>query len=180
MTGLLQQRRYYWVNSKESQAHQSFCEYFSEVLTKKIITAASPLVFLCIGTPLIAGDTLGPQTGSRLVKKGIPNVFGTMENPVHAENIEFYRKVIKAVYHRPAIIAIDAAIGSKSQEGFITLRNGALKPGSGLGKRIPPIGNIEITGIFENIEKDASWHLSKNLSRIISDGIEDFIMNSLF
>lgn len=99
---------------------------------------------------------------------------------VHAENIEFYRKVIKAVYHRPAIIAIDAAIGSKSQEGFITLRNGALKPGSGLGKRIPPIGNIEITGIFENIEKDASWHLSKNLSRIISDGIEDFIMNSLF
>ena len=107
-------------------------------------------------------------------------MFGTMENPVHAENIEFYRKVIKAVYHRPAIIAIDAAIGSKSQEGFITLRNGALKPGSGLGKRIPPIGNIEITGIFENIEKDASWHLSKNLSRIISDGIEDFIMNSLF
>ena len=75
MTGLLQQRRYYWVNSKESQAHQSFCEYFSEVLTKKIITAASPLVFLCIGTPLIAGDTLGPQTGSRLVKKETGNTF---------------------------------------------------------------------------------------------------------
>lgn len=192
MSVLLRNQHYYWIDSAAVSAMESFCKNFRHVLGSKIDmrrphfpytapqTSKSPLVFLCIGTPLIAGDSLGPRTGSALIRRGIPNVYGTLDAPVHAENIELYRKLIKRVYHKPTIIAIDAAIGSPEQEGFITVRKGALKPGSGLGKKIAPIGDVEITGIFENIEKKSCNYLAGFLSRIISDGIAHFILNSLF
>lgn len=192
MSVLLKKHHYYWIDSAAVSATENFCKNFRHVLGSKKYTLRpflhdtspaphrGPLVFVCVGTPLIAGDSLGPLTGSSLINCGIPNVYGTLTAPVHAENIELYRKLIKRIYHKPTIIAIDAAIGSPEQEGFITVRKGALKPGSGLGKKIAPIGDIEITGIFENIEKKSCTHLAGFLSRIISGGIEHFILNSLF
>lgn len=181
MSVLKKQNNYCFIDSKGQCAADHFCRYLKEIIFHSQKSrffhrrSKNPLVFLCVGTPLIAGDSFGPRTGTALTKRGIPNVYGTLASPVHAQNIEFYRKMIRRKYHRPTIIAIDAAIGTKAQEGLITVRRGALRPGSGLGKNIPPIGNIEITGIFENIEKNSCTHLAGTLSSVIADGIAYFL-----
>lgn len=178
MSVLLKKNAYYWIDSAAHCAAESFCSNFKAALF--YCRRERPLVFLCIGTPLLAGDSLGPMIGTALCQNGVPNVYGTLSKPVHAENIEVYRQMIKKRYRHPTIIAIDAAIGTKNQEGLITVRKGALRPGSGLGKKISPIGNVEITGIFEDIEKKSCARLAEFLSRIIADGIIAFLSNSSF
>ena len=50
-------------------------------------------------------------------------------------------------YEDPYVIAIDASLGTKEHIGYVTLRQGPLKPGQGLAKNLPEIGDISITGI---------------------------------
>lgn len=45
------------------------------------------------------------------------------------------------------MIAIDASLGTKSHVGFLTVSKGALEPGLGVHKSLPPVGDISITGI---------------------------------
>lgn len=129
------------------------------------------LVFLCVGTPLLCGDSLGPYVGSSLINLGIDNVYGSLDAPVHAENIELYRNVIQKSYSRPTIVAIDAALGTNAQTGFITVRRGPLQPGQAVGKDIAPIGHIEVTGIFDSISEKHTQSLTFFMSKIITQGI---------
>lgn len=163
----LHTRKYLWIDSLCPDASDIFSTYFQNILAAGIHTP----VFLCIGTPLLYGDCLGPYIGTALKNLGFDHVYGTMENPVHAENIDYYRNIIARRYHKPTIIAIDAALGTKSQTGYITLRKGALRPGKAMGKNIRPIGNIEITGIFDEIHKKNSKPLMMFMSTIITQGI---------
>lgn len=50
-------------------------------------------VIVCIGTPRIIGDSLGPLVGTYIEQqdKNI-KVYGTIENPVHALNLEDIKK----------------------------------------------------------------------------------------
>lgn len=50
------------------------------------------VVFLCIGTDRSTGDSLGPLIGYKLRQMRLPKttVFGTLERPVHAMNLERY------------------------------------------------------------------------------------------
>ncbi len=150
MSILFKNRPCFWINPSAQDAAASFSIHLKNSLFKSCPRTAlyrNPLVFLCIGTPLLAGDSLGPLIGTALKNQGIPHVYGTLVHPVHAENIETYRRIIKKRYRHPTIIAIDAAIGTKEQEGFITIRRGALRPGSGLGKKIPPYRHPTIIAI---------------------------------
>ena len=45
------------------------------------------------------------------------------------------------------MIAIDASLGQKKHLGYVTIGNGALYPGAGVQKNLPPVGDIHITGI---------------------------------
>ena len=45
------------------------------------------------------------------------------------------------------VIAIDASLGQKKHLGYVTIGNGALYPGAGVQKDLPPVGDIHITGI---------------------------------
>ena len=53
------------------------------------VESGRELVFLCIGTDRATGDCLGPLVGSRL-KSLSPStaVYGTLETPVHATNLQ--------------------------------------------------------------------------------------------
>ena len=59
-----------------------------------------PIILVCIGTDRSTGDALGPLVGTKLEQVGIKNfqVFGTLDEPVHALNLEekfrIYRKII--------------------------------------------------------------------------------------
>lgn len=107
------------------------------------------VVFLCIGSDRITGDSLGPLIGHMLSKKHLSRcfIYGTLENPVHALNLS---QIVSEVNHRHPdclLIAIDASLGSKKHQEFVTIRKGALAPGLGVKKKLPPVGDISITGI---------------------------------
>lgn len=160
-------KKYHWVDCLSPDAEQYFSLYLQQVLPKN----SGPLVFLCVGTPLLCGDSLGPHIGSSLASMGLTDVFGTMTQPVHAENIEQYRNLIYEKYPQPTIVAIDAALGTKAQTGYITLRRGALHPGKALGKNIAPIGTIEINGIFDSICNPSCKPVLNFMSTVIINGV---------
>lgn len=112
-------------------------------------TGKRETVFLCIGTDRSTGDSLGPLIGYKLKQMKLPGaaVFGTLDRPVHAMNLEHYLEVLKVCYSDALIVAVDASVGNREHVGFVTLGKGALKPGLGVSKELRAVGDIFITGI---------------------------------
>lgn len=134
-----------------ANSHNSAAK-ISALLKKCICTYPyhwSELVFLCIGTDRITGDCLGPYIGQQLSAYNFPNfyVYGTLEHPVHALNIQKTEQTIRRQHPNSLIIAIDASLGQKKHLGYVTIAHGALYPGAAVHKNLPPIGHIHITGI---------------------------------
>lgn len=109
----------------------------------------SEIVFLCIGSDRMTGDCLGPYIGQQLSRYETRGfyVYGTLFSPVHALNIDEVSSRIKHLHPHALIIAIDACLGEKKHLGYVTIGNGALYPGAGVQKELPPVGDIYITGI---------------------------------
>ena len=110
---------------------------------------ASELVFLCIGTDRSTGDSLGPLTGSKLQalnSHSVP-VYGTLDQPVHAVNLEENIALINSKHQKPFIIAIDACLGRSESVGYVSIKEGPLQPGTGVNKSLPAVGNLQIIGI---------------------------------
>lgn len=109
----------------------------------------SELVFLCIGTDRVTGDCLGPYVGHQLSRRQIRGafVYGTLSQPVHALNLASVSRGIRRAHPDALIVAIDASLGQKKHLGYVTIGNGALCPGAGVQKELPPVGDIHITGI---------------------------------
>lgn len=101
-------------------------------------------VFVCVGTPLVPGDAVGPYVGTELKKLGY-NVYGTEEKPVHAENIKSIgRRIWVKDFLNFPIIAIDASI-SYAPTGYIDWGfETGLAAGKGVGKDLGIIGNSHI------------------------------------
>ena len=106
------------------------------------------IVILCIGSDRATGDCLGPLVGDYLKNslRGI-SVYGTLECPVHAMNLESTLETIYEQYNSPFIIAIDASLGVPEHIGYATVSSNPLVPGKGVNKNLPAIGHISITGI---------------------------------
>ena len=107
------------------------------------------LVFLCIGTDRSPGDRLGPLIGYKLKQERRRGtlVFGTLDRPVHAMNLEHYVQVLKNGYPDALVVAVDASVGDESHVGYVTLGRGSLKPGLGVCKELHAVGDLFITGI---------------------------------
>ena len=159
-------------------------EYFSEIFFGSIqhkLDAYSRLIILCIGTDRATGDSLGPITGHKLVSS-LDNrnvsIFGTLEKPVHAKNINQTLDFIQAVYEKPFIAAIDACLGKPESVGYITIGEGPVNPGAGLSKSLPTVGNLSITGIVNiatgldfTVLQNTRLHLVMKMAEVIHDGI---------
>lgn len=142
------QKSIYYFDSNKRDSFFVFSKTLSELLDVSI-KENNELIILCIGSDRLTGDSLGPLIGYKLSKRKTKNVFvyGTLKDPVHALNLEDTISYIYHTHKNPYIIAIDASLGSKQHLGFITLSEGALKPGAGVRKDLSDIGNISITGI---------------------------------
>lgn len=107
------------------------------------------LVILCIGSDRITGDSLGPLVGHSLSKTRLfrTHIYGTLAHPVHALNLNETIEMLNEQHPHSLIVAIDASLGTKNHIGFLTIAKGALEPGLGVRKKLPPVGDICITGI---------------------------------
>ncbi|NLO09995.1 MAG: spore protease YyaC [Clostridiales bacterium] len=119
-------------------------------LIKKHVLYNKNIVFLCIGSDRATGDCLGPIIGYKLSKyinqPGF-HIYGTLEHPVHAKNLKDTVTMINQKHDNAFIIAIDASLGKSDHIGYITLGEGPLKPGAGVDKDLPEVGDLFITGI---------------------------------
>ena len=106
------------------------------------------LVFLCIGTDRATGDCLGPLVGTRLLSLyPKANVYGTLAEPTHAQNISDVVWDINRRHEKPLIIAVDACLGQMDRVGYINVRSGSLKPGTALKKDLPAVGDFHLSGV---------------------------------
>lgn len=139
------------------------------------------IVVFCIGTDRSTGDALGPLVGSRLQKLYPPNVhiYGTIDEPVHAVNLQETMERVQNKHPNSLVIAIDACLGQFSSVGKITVAHGPLKPGAGVKKELPEVGTFHITGIV-NIGGFMEYFVLQNTRLSIVMKMAETIAHSLY
>ena len=113
------------------------------------LTYMKKVLFTCIGTDRATGDCLGPLVGTNLKRLGYA-VMGSMDEPLHAQNLVQELQKVSTIYNPDLVVAIDACLGRLEDIGTITLANYPLRPGAGVNKDLPPVGDISIMG-FVNV-----------------------------
>lgn len=182
----INQKNVFYFNTESPYAADAFSECLKDLIYKNK-KKNQKLILLCIGTDKVLGDCLGPLLGYRLKKNGYPGiVYGDLESPVHAKNLFSVIEEIKKKHPRAFIIAIDASLGTKSHIGYITIGVGAIYPGAGVGKSLPKVGNLYITGIVnslsdtqESLLKETGLQVVMNLADTIYEGIRNADLNSV-
>jgi putative sporulation protein YyaC len=139
------------------------------------------VVVVCIGTDRSTGDCLGPLVGSSLAKWDSPlfHLYGTLDEPVHAMNLQDTLQKIHATHQNPYVIGIDACLGQSSSVGCIQVVNGPLKPGAGVNKELPPVGDIHLTGIV-NVGGFMEYFVLQNTRLSLVMRMSEIISSSLY
>jgi putative sporulation protein YyaC len=159
---------------------------------------SQPAAIVCIGTDRSTGDSLGPLVGTMLQEKTLSqfHVYGTLEEPIHAVNLEEKINAIRSIHHDALMIAIDACLGRLKSVGAITIAKGPIRPGAGVNKQLPPVGDIHITGVVNVsgfmeffVLQNTRLHLVMNMAKTIANGIyeadrqlsrKEFLANTAF
>ena len=140
----------YYYNTKLDFEAEKLAKRLSRMLKEeKERKGKTGVVILCIGTDRSTGDSLGPLIGYKLKEMNTVNftIFGTLDRPVHAMNLDEYVNILQRFYRNDLVVAVDASVGHKEHIGYVTLGTGALKPGLGVSKELRAVGDIFITGI---------------------------------
>lgn len=147
-------------------------------LAAELLGANKEIVVVCIGTDRSTGDSLGPLVGTQLQNKGITPVYGTLDDPVHATNLQEKLVEIRERHPQAFIMAIDACLGKAESVGHVNIKKGSLRPGTGVNKTLPQIGNMHIVGIVNVggfmeyfVLQNTRLHLVMKMATIISEGI---------
>lgn len=138
------------------------------------------LVVVCIGTDRSTGDAFGPLIGSKLAEKPQPacHVFGTLAHPVHAVNLEEEMAQLQKKFPAPYIIGIDASLGRTNSVGNISLGRGPVKPGAGVHKQLPSVGDVHLTGIV-NVSGFMEYFVLQNTRLHLVAEMADVVADSL-
>ena len=130
---------------------------------RKLLPSKREITFLCIGTDRVLADVFGPLVGSLLVDMGIKNVLGVLGQPVHAKNLTVS---VAGIPKKNFVVAVDAMSGMEENLGKIRLRRGNCYPGTGLKKRLLPVGDVTVsfnvavergTGLDLNVSPEMIW-----------------------
>ncbi|NLW18040.1 MAG: spore protease YyaC [Firmicutes bacterium] len=155
-------------------------------LTSSLLTDGDDLVVLCIGTDRCTGDALGPLIGTRLINSGLDHVYvyGTLENPVHATNLRETLEKLQVRHKQSLVIAVDACLGRIDSVGNIMIGKGPLKPGAGVSKDLPAVGDLFITGIVNVggfmdylVLQNTRLYLITRLADVIAEGLIQGLAN---
>lgn len=156
-----------------------FCKLLYDLIndTDKIYNR---IAFVCIGTDRVTGDSFGPLVGHHLSKVQHYydfDVYGTLEEPVHALNL--IDTLDKIDIDNTLVISVDASLGQMGSIGNLGLGYGSIKPGSGVGKDLPAVGDISLTGVvnvggfFPNLMINSTrLHIVYKLAEVATMGVK--------
>lgn len=157
-------------------------EQMASQLAKYLLEQSqSELVIVCVGTDRSTGDALGPIVGSKLKKLDPPgtHIYGTLDFPVHAMNLAETIQQVESDHPDAFIVAIDACLGQLNSVGHLQLCSGPLRPGAGVNKNLPPVGNIHLTGIV-NVGGFMEYFVLQNTRLSLVMKLADVIVSSLY
>jgi len=139
------------------------------------------IVVVCVGTDRSTGDALGPLVGAALERFRSPlfDLYGTLEDPVHAMNLDDTLNRLQRKIRNPFVIGIDACLGQAASVGCIQVGEGPVRPGAGVNKELPPVGDIHITGIV-NVGGFMEYFVLQNTRLHLVMRMSDMIAQSLF
>jgi putative sporulation protein YyaC len=174
-----------FINIEDKNSFEKFYNTFRFYFKNLYTNPYREIILLCIGTDRSTGDSLGPLTGHKLkpLLRNKAHVFGTLEEPLHAKNIMKVLEDINSRFYMPFTIAVDASLGSLKHIGHISVGKGPIKPGAGVSKDLPPVGNMFVTGIVNMsgfmeymVLQNTRLHLVMKMADIIAAGIFRTIM----
>lgn len=124
-----------WELAKRDINNEASTFILNTIRNDRKVNGKRKILYACIGTPRINGDSFGPMVGN-ILEEHLQNivgcdseVLGTVKNPVHAKNLEDYRdKLMSGEYF---VVGIDAGITNESHS-FLTLKDGCFEPGIGI------------------------------------------------
>jgi putative sporulation protein YyaC len=166
-----------YINSNSTKGIEVFSKALQDCI-KSVDKAYDEICVACIGTDRSTGDSLGPLVGYKLNDSNI-NVVGTLENPLHAKNLHDFQNSLN---DKTLLIAVDSCLGKMEHVGYIAVNNGPLKPGSGVDKNLPPIGDVSIAGIVNFggfmdflVLQNTRLSIVMRMADIISNGIKQVL-----
>ncbi|PIC63416.1 spore protease YyaC [Sporosarcina sp. P13] len=168
---------HYRISYKETGVVWKLSSYFVEHIPFK----QQPIVFYCIGTDRSTGDSLGPLTGSYLSELSLfpYPVIGTLEDPLHALNLQQRIEHTKTLYPDAFTVAIDACLSKRDAVGQLLFQDGPILPGKAVGKELPPVGDVSIKGIVniagfmeQAVLQSTRLHLPFEMSRMIGRALQ--------
>lgn len=145
--------------------------------------STATLIVVCIGTDRSTGDSLGPIIGTLLMDKKPRGLFvyGSLEQPVHAVNLHEVTAPLRARHGNAFVLAVDACLGKSENIGVITVGQGSIRPGAGVNKDLPAVGDAYITGVVNVggfmeyfVLQNTRLYLVYRLAETIADGILTF------
>lgn len=169
------------IDTNADNAIMNICKSLNEIISN-IYTPTQNMVVLCIGTDRSTGDSLGPLVGTKLssaLKNSSITVLGTLHEPVHAKNLEDNIEYINSTINNPFIIAIDASLGRVDKVGHVSIFNGPIRPGAGVNKTLPHVGNIGITGVI-NVSGFMEYMVLQNTRLSVVMDLADKLSSSLY
>lgn len=173
---------------KEEQ--QFICDFSNIICNLTENKVYSNILFLCIGTNRITGDTFGPIVGHKLKRlyedtKNI-DVIGDLENIVCDSNIEYVLKDIYMKYTNPFVVAIDSALTCREEIiGKVLVNDVGIYLGKGLGKKRICVGDMSVKGIvakdLQNPRRNLCILQNINLGFVMNmaDTVANGIYNSI-
>ena len=174
----------------KEEIYNNFVQDFSNILREKMRDLEiSKLIFLCIGTDRVIGDSFGPLVGYKLqyLFKDEENieVIGTLNDIICMHNISKIIYKISNTYPDSFLIAIDAALSNRNNIGKVIVSNNSINVGSGFGKNNIYVGNMSIKGIVSKklsnpkhnfkLLQNTPLSLIMNMADSVSQGICDVI-----
>jgi len=112
-----------------------------QALERILPDPGTQITFFCIGSDLSTGDCFGPLTGTLLKNAGVKNVIGTLDETVHANNLE--EKLLQ-VPGGSFVVAVDAMMGHYKEVGNLSFIKGPIKPGAAFNRELPPVGEASV------------------------------------
>ncbi|MBP2032401.1 putative sporulation protein YyaC [Clostridium algifaecis] len=160
-------------NYKSPLAYYKLAYFLKNYINKNTI-------IVCIGTDRYIGDCLGPLVGTLLKCKHFPlPVYGTIQEPIHALNIDNKLNEIKNKHSNYNIIGIDACLGDIDSIGEIQVRDFPVHPGKGVGKSLPNVGESSIIGIVDSNCNENIFNSTNNIRLNLILSMSKVILYSL-
>lgn len=161
-------------------------KYAKECIKEKLIRLCEGkdwVNFIFVGTDSNLGDSLGPLSGT-MISSTDPSVmiYGSLDCTLTAKDVPFLSSYLKKAHPFGFDIVIDAALGKTEDVGTIKICDAGIKPGLGVNKDLPMIGDASIIGVvgerqFCGGAMPSITRLSMiyNMAKTISDGINSFL-----